>query len=327
MSLHAADNLSDAFVATREFLTPVEPGRWARLAVVVLFIGTGTTLPTGFDVSVPADDLPESASVSPPADAVFLAIAAAVVALVLSLLWVLVGSIMEFVLVESLRNEAVTLRRYWGQRWRQGLRLFGFRLGLALFGLVLVVAWLGLLLVPVATDTSIPGWALGLFLLGLPVFFVVGLLFALVYLFTTVFVVPIMIATDSGVLGAWRRLWPTIRAEWKEFLVYSVLVAVLTPALGLVVALVVGISAVVVALPLVAAGLAVWLTAPLSSTVGLLVVGTLLTVFLVVVSAIWALVQVPVVAYLRYYALLVLGDVEPSFDIIPDQRAAVRRAG
>jgi hypothetical protein len=35
-------------------------------------------------------------------------------------------------------------------------------------------------------------------------------------------------------------------------------------------------------------------------------------------------VQVPVQTYLRYYALLVLGDVESSFDIVPDRRAAVR---
>jgi hypothetical protein len=35
-------------------------------------------------------------------------------------------------------------------------------------------------------------------------------------------------------------------------------------------------------------------------------------------------VQVPVHTYLRYYALLVLGDVEPDLDLVPDQRAAIR---
>jgi len=44
------------------------------------------------------------------------------------------------------------------------------------------------------------------------------------------------------------------------------------------------------------------------------------------VLAVAALVQVPVQAYLRYYALLVLGDVEPEFDLVPDQRAAVRES-
>jgi hypothetical protein len=37
-----------------------------------------------------------------------------------------------------------------------------------------------------------------------------------------------------------------------------------------------------------------------------------------------ALAQVPVVAHLRYYALVVLGDIESGLDLVPDRRAAVR---
>ncbi|MFC7138230.1 hypothetical protein ACFQRB_20675 [Halobaculum litoreum] len=32
-------------------------------------------------------------------------------------------------------------------------------------------------------------------------------------------------------------------------------------------------------------------------------------------------------SYLRYYALLVLGDAEPALDLIPERRAAVRADG
>jgi hypothetical protein len=32
---------------------------------------------------------------------------------------------------------------------------------------------------------------------------------------------------------------------------------------------------------------------------------------------------VPLQTFLRYYALLVLGDVAPEFDVIPDTRAAI----
>lgn len=38
----------------------------------------------------------------------------------------------------------------------------------------------------------------------------------------------------------------------------------------------------------------------------------------------WALVHVPILTYLRYYALLVLDDIEESFDLIPEQREAIR---
>jgi hypothetical protein len=42
------------------------------------------------------------------------------------------------------------------------------------------------------------------------------------------------------------------------------------------------------------------------------------------VVAVAALVQVPVVTYFRYYALLVLGDTDADLDLIPERRRAVR---
>ena len=46
-------------------------------------------------------------------------------------------------------------------------------------------------------------------------------------------------------------------------------------------------------------------------------------VTLVVVFVVWTLAQVPVVTYLRYYALLVLGDIEESFDVLPGPHSPV----
>ncbi|SNR57511.1 hypothetical protein SAMN06264855_11723 [Halorubrum vacuolatum] len=48
---------------------------------------------------------------------------------------------MEFVLIESLRTGEVSLRQEWSQRWRQGLRLFGFRIVIGLPMIVLFVGW------------------------------------------------------------------------------------------------------------------------------------------------------------------------------------------
>jgi len=39
---------------------------------------------------------------------------------------------------------------------------------------------------------------------------------------------------------------------------------------------------------------------------------------------IWTLAQVPVVTYLRYYALLVLGDIEETFHILSDRQLSRR---
>lgn len=323
MTLHAVENITDAFAATREFLTPFSLSRWAKLALVVFFIGTGTSMPTpGFDASVPVDDVPD-VDVTIPGDVLLVIGVFVVFVILLALLWALISSIMEFVFIESLRRKEVTLRRYWGRRWRQGVRLLGFRIALAIPMFALVIAWLALIVLPIVAGAS-PAGPLALFLLGLPLLFIVGLLFGVVYLFTTVFVVPIMIKTDSGVLAAWRQLWPSIKTEWKQYLGYAVIGGVLTFLAGLVVALVVGFAAVLLLIPLVGIAILVHLTVSITSTIGLVVLGTLVFLFIAAMIVIGAFVQVPVVAYLRYYALLVLGDIEPEFDLIPDQRAAVR---
>lgn len=57
-----------------------------------------------------------------------------------------------------------------------------------------------------------------------------------------------------------------------------------------------------------------------SVTVGVVVLAGLVLLFGLSVFVIWMLAQVPLVTYLRYYALLVLGDIEGSFDILGDRR-------
>lgn len=325
MALHAVDAVSDAFGVTREFLLPFEPRRWAKLAVVVLFVGGGLSLPSvqsnasgGIDESV-GTDLP---SLAPDAMAVVGAVVAVIV--LVGIAYSVVGAVMEFVLVESLRTGDVSIRRHWRRRWRQGLRLFGFRIAIGLPVLALVVGWIGLLIAPGIGGGGPIVPAATLFFVGLPVVFLVGLLYALVASFTTVFVVPIMIETDSGVLAAWRRLWGSVRAHPKQYLAYVVIGFVLTVAAGLLASVTVGIAGITLLIPFVLIGAVVYLTVSLSSAAGLVVLGGIGALFVVGLVVLWLFVRVPVVTYLRYYALLVLGDVDDSLDLVPDRRAAVR---
>ncbi|QLG60369.1 hypothetical protein HUG12_00810 [Halorarum salinum] len=141
------------------------------------------------------------------------------VVVLLGSLLLLVGSIMEFVLVESLRNEEVLVRRYWGDRWRQGVRLFGFRLVVRLLVLGSLAVLAALVVVPAAVGGGPgPGAPVGgvgvlAVLLLLPTFLVLALVVGLVDGFTTVFVVPVIVLEGVGVLDGWRRLWPTIVAH------------------------------------------------------------------------------------------------------------------
>ena len=205
--------------------------RWIKLALVVFFIGAPGVNSTTFQYNIPADQGPPGGFPMPPdiGPRVWLLIAVIIAAvLLLGILFLLVGSIMEFVLIESLRHEEITVRRYWNRRWRQGVRLFGFRLviGLLVLGSVVVIA--ALFLLPVVVETgpanAAPpeGFSIVAFLLLVPALLILAILVGLINGFTTVFVVPVMIVQDCGVLGGWRRLWPTITANSGQYLAYAV---------------------------------------------------------------------------------------------------------
>jgi len=238
-------------------------------------------------------------------------------------LFALIGAIMEFVLIESLRTGEVTLRRHWRRRWRQGLRLFGFRIAIGLPMIALFAGWLALLIVPILTgrDPTLPATA---FLVGIPMVFLIGVLYALVSGLTTVFVVPLMIQADSGVLAAWRRLWGSIKTAWKQYLAYVVIAFLLTVAAGIIASIVVGIVAIVLLIPILIVAAITHVTVSLSSTVGIAVLVALALLFGLSMLVIWTLAQVPVVTYLRYYALLVLGDIEETFHILSDRQLSRR---
>ncbi len=326
MALHAARNVGAAVTVTREFLTPIEFVRWLKLAVVAFFVGGGMSLPSAQFNATGGSEIPtEEIPVTLPAETATLVAAVAAVAVGLGLLFAVVGAIMEFVFIESLRTGTVSIRRYWSERWRQGLRLFGFRIAIGLPVAAITLGWLALFFVPLATEITDPIVPFGAFLLGLPVLFLVGLVYALVASFTTVFVVPLMIKDDCGVVAGWRPLWSSIRTEPKQYLAYAVIAFLLTIAAGLLASITVGIGAVLLLIPLGIVALITHFTVSLSSTVGLVVLVAVVVLFLAAVFVLWALVQVPVVAYLRYYALLVLGDIEPSFDLIADRRDALER--
>jgi len=324
MTLAALDRIDDAYRATASFLRPVERGQWLRLALVCLFVGLPTAAGSGAQWSTPAND--PTPTPGGPADVppeVWIAVAVAIlVALALALAFTFVGSVMEFVLYESLRRESVSVRAYWRRYFGRGVGLFGFRLAVGLAVLVAIVLLVGAVVLSLAA-TGGAASALFLAVVAVPTALVVALVAGLVESFTTAFVVPVMLAEDRGVLAGWRRFWSTLTREWREFLAYAVLAFVLGTVGAAAVGVVVALLAVVLLLPtavLAAPAVALFLLAEPLGIAAFVVVGLL---YVLAVVAVAAAVQVPVVVYLRYYALLVLGDADEAFDLIPEQRAAV----
>ncbi|MFC7045810.1 hypothetical protein ACFQH6_10675 [Halobacteriaceae archaeon GCM10025711] len=261
-----------------------------------------------------------------PADAAVIVLGIVAVILLIALVFAFVGSVMEFVFVESLRSREVHVRRYWSQHFGKGVRLFLFRL---VFGLVLasaIVLGALLFLVPLAAGTGPAVPLLGLLVLLPAVFlllFVVGIFLG----FTTLFVVPVMLKEDVGVLEGWRRFWPTLTGQWTQYLVYAVVSFLLNIAAGIVAFVLLLPILILLAIPF--GGVVVAVLAATGGFSGLsaagvavLVVVGLLFGLLMLVGG--ALIQVPIQSFLRYYALLVLGDTTDRFDLIPDLRADIR---
>ena len=331
MALYALDDVDDAYGITRAFLTSIDRTAWLKLAFVVFFVGgaganfSGTNFSTGDAGTDPGTPPVEEFPTFDPGPNFWLLVGGLVLAaVVVALALFFVAAVMEFVFVESLRTEVVSIREYWGRYWRKGLSLFGFRLVVWLFVLASFLLVGGLFFAPLVFDAGGFGASALLLLLLVPVFLVLAVIVGLVDGFTTNFVVPIMILEDRGVLDGWRRLWPTIRAQWKQYLAYAVVAFVLSLVGGIAVFIVTAILVVVLLIPfgvLFAVGVGLTVVFEPVGIAWLVVTGLLFALAAIVVAA---LVQVPVQTYLRYYALLVLGDVDESFDIIPEQRVLAR---
>ncbi len=327
MALHAVDDLSDAYRATRSFLLPVTWGRWLRLALLSVFVASssGGGAPTG-GFQGPLTTSPDpgpggSTDIGPAMDQLtvglsehlFLLVGIAVFGFLIAMVLQWLAATFEFAFLESLRTDEVHIRQFTAAMTGPGTRLFAFRVLFGLLGLLVVGGTLLLLIGPILWGVG-PAGPLLVFVVLLPFFLVLGVIGSVVYVFTTAFVAPIMLIEDRGLLSAWKRFWGVFKSAWQDFLVYILVGLFLMIAIGIVVGIAMAIIGVAIALPVI---------------VLLLVAGPLWAGLLGIPAAMlgivaWGVVQVPVQTYLRHWSLLVLGDIEPDLDLIPERRAAIR---
>jgi hypothetical protein len=332
-SWYALAALSDARDATKDLLFPVDRGRWLRIALIALFVGVGGGVPTGGgNANVPAGtQVPSGPSPGPgPApgpgvqfpDVGAAVVIGAVVAVVvgLILLWSLVGAVMEFVLVVGLRDRELSIRAPFREQFRPGLRLFGFRLVVGLASLLLI--GLPLLLV-VALGVGFSPVALVLLVPLLFLFVLVALGGGVVLGLTTDFVVPTMLVEECGVLDAWRRLWPTLRAEWKQAALYVVAKFVLGIAVSIVVSVAMLVVVVAVAIPFAIVGVALFLglSAIDAGAAAVFIAVPLVALFVLLMIVVGLVIQVPALTFVRYYSLSVLGLFDADLDLVGVDRS------
>ena len=131
-----------------------------------------------------------------------------------------------------------------------------------------------------------------------------------------------MTAGDDGVLSGWGRLWGSMKREPKQYLAYLFFSIVLQIGVGIVSAILGIVALLVVMIPFGLGAFALYLA--LQNTAGVVAAGVVGLLGLLVLLVVSALIQVPLTTFLRYYAMLVLGDIDADMDPIPEVRSDIR---
>ena len=312
--MYAFSRLEGAFHRTKSLLWPPQWGVWLRLAVIALFVGGGISLPDVFQYNYGGSDLPPGVAGSLPG-IVPLIVAFIVVVLAIALLWMLAGAAMQFVFVDMLSTGDIHIRRFFRERLGKGVRLFLFQVGLIAVMILAVMAFVFMLF---GLGGAGPGVAAPFLIIALiPAILVVALLFGLVFLLTTDFVVPIMIREDCGVIQGWRRLTGVISAGFWQTVVYVIARFVLGLIAAIVQAILIILALLVIAIPFVLIGI-VLIAAFQENIMNITLLLALAIPYLIVAIPVALLIAVPFVTFFRYYALLVLEGLEPGYRLLPE---------
>ena len=321
---HVTESLRDAFAATKRLLLPGSLRRWLALAVAAFFVGGTTGFDVNYNVGTGTIDLPGPivgpGGILPGLATPEFVVVGSVILVVGLVSWYL-GALFEFVFVEQLRTADARLWNRIAPAASPGVSLFAFRL---VVGLIALASALFVALLPAAFGTA----GVLLLLVFLPALFVVGVVLWLANRLTTDFVVPVMIATDSGLVGAWKEFWPELRGELREYGLYLLARIVLGLLAGVVLAVGYIAVAILVGIPLLVVFLLVGFVlfeVLAVQVVELLAFGFFSVGVLAIVVVGTVLVAVPVQTYLRYYALFVLGGVSPQYDLVEEIRSHLEK--
>ncbi|WP_253738861.1 DUF7544 domain-containing protein [Halohasta salina] len=302
-------NITEAGGLTRTYLAALGAGGWLKLGIVVLFlggIGAGNVLS-----NVPVNPELLSEEVAPSAlDAVAAAVAAGVA---IYAVFGFLAAVFEFVFVDSLRTRRLPLWASVRTNLRPGVRLLVFRtvVWLATIAVAGGVGWLltGGVSDPAAVE-SLQWVAIG------SVAFVAVVGATAVDTLTNGLVVPIMLQEGRGPIDGWRRLGGAMAGHWSGGLAFLLVAWVVGITLWVVL---LGIGFVVSVIGLLAF---VFLATALTELHAAFepVVVVVLFVAILAYQYLVALVTAPVRSYVRYYGLLVLGDADPTLDLLADRQ-------
>lgn len=306
--MSVTDDLSAAGVLTKRYLSALGIRGWLKLGVVLLFMtGLGVTNQvTSIPLNPEALENPsELWAIGGLAAGGFLIFAA----------FRYLAAVLEFVFVESLRSEALAIRRYARDYLKTGLWLVLFR------GLVWLV-FVGIIAVPVGAtivfgNVTDPSGLQPVQIIAIVATALVAFVGASVTnTLTNAFVVPVMLSENRGPFSGWRRFVDAMGGHWIHVLVFVLIAWLIGFVLWIVLSLLgLVIGSIGAAVIIIGGGALADLYPAFEPVVGVaLVIG-----FIGYAYAMETLTA-PVKCYLRYYALVILGDAESTLDLVGDRR-------
>ena len=321
MPITAVDSIMPALEHTgQQLFKPFRIGQWTKLAFVGLLAGElgsngcnrSNFEPPSHPGASPHIQFPGSLGIDP---ALLAALIAAVViaALAIGIILMFLGSVMRFVLFDSVMARECHIRWGWSRRLGAGWRYFVWKLGYILLTLAGIVVLVGIPLA-LAFDKGwlqepkehLPALVLGGFLLFL-IFFTFFLATAVILVLTKDFVVPQMALENIDVMEGWRRLWPMMKAEKGAYAAYIVMKIVLAFVAAILIGVATLILGLIIVIPSIGLGILAVLTGKTAGltwnahTIALAaVIGcVLLAIFLYLVS----LISVPAIVFFPAYSI------------------------
>lgn len=320
MPITAVDSITLAIEHTNQQLfKPFRIGQWTKLAFVGLLAGElGSRGCNRANFNFPGHpggwhpQFPGSLGIDPALLAALMA-TAIIAVLAIGVILMYVGSVMRFILFDSIVARECQIRWGWSRRLGPGWRYFVWKLFYILFTMAGVVALVG---IPLAVAFA-RGWLrepkehlLILLSGGIVLFFVLLIIFlgtAVVFVLTKDFVIPQMALENVDATEGWRRLWPMMKAEKGAYAAYIGMKIVLTLIVAILMGVATLILGLIIAIPSIGLGILAVLT---GKTAGLtwnahtiaLVIATgcvLLAIFLYLVS----LIYVPAIVFFPAYSL------------------------
>lgn len=323
MPISAVDTITLAFQHTkRQLIQPFRFWQWTRLAAVGLLAGEAGSsgsfhFPSNFNFPQQSGSsrhfLAQEFPKIDPALLGALITVLVVAGLVFVVVLMYVSSVMRFILFDSVLAKECHIRQGWSRRQTPGWKYFLWQLSFSLVTLVGLAILLG---IPAGIAYAM-GWfteprqhLFPLILSGIVLFFlfmIVGIVAAVIQVFTKDFVVPQMALEGIGPVEAWRRLWPMIQAEKNGYAAYIGMKIVMAIGAGIVI----GIAGVILFLFVLIPIAGVWIAAIVGGKAAGLTWNVLTITIAIVAGCIMlavlfyltALISVPVIVFFPAYSI------------------------